>query len=377
LEARVFLGVFRSVVAIAGLVGTVAAAAAQETPSLAIHGFGGWAYGKTNNNAYLGGLPDGDYRTSSLAFNVQSSPIEHLRITTQVEWQEDEHGSAVGLDYAFAEWFFSDALKFRAGQIKQPFGISTEVFRVGTLRPFFDLPQAVYGEVGLTGGKAIKGVSLTGTAGLGPRWTISYDVYGGGVDQEEFVLPESFLRGARARVSTEFELESTRDVVGAHVVLETPVRGLRVGGSAYTGTEIGSARRAVFGLQAEYLHGPWSLRSEYAHETVTGDVVVTGGYVEAAYHFNDRWQAAAQYGRLTTDLPGTNTSVAPSLLDHTEVAMGLNYWFSPQFVLKVSYHHVEGNRLAAPEPENLAAQVSSGTLQTRTQLLRFGAQFSF
>jgi hypothetical protein len=38
---------------------------------------------------------------------------------------------------------------------------------------------------------------------------------------------------------------------------------------------------------------------------------------------------------------------------------------------------VEGNRLAAPEPADLAAQVSSGTLQTRTQLLHFGAQFSF
>jgi hypothetical protein len=373
----VLLRIFRRATAIVGLAGAVTGAQAQESPLVAVHAFGGWAYAKTNNNAYLGGLPEGDYRSSNLAFNVQSSPSEHLRIQTQVEWSEDEHGSAVSLDYAFAEWFFSDAVKLRAGQIKQPFGISTEVFRVGTLRPFFDLPQAVYGEVGLTGGKAIKGISLTGTAGLGPRWTISYDVYGGGVDQEEFVLPETFLRGARAKVATEFELESTRDVLGGHVVVETPVRGLRVGGSAYTGTEIGSARRVVFGLQAEYLKGAWSLRSEYAHETVRGDVTVDGGYVEAAYHLNDRWQAGAQYGRLTTDLVGANASIAPSLLDHTEVAVGLNYWFSPQFVLKLSYHHVDGNRLAAPEPAELPAQVRSGTLQTRTQLLQFGAQFSF
>jgi hypothetical protein len=373
----VLLSMSRRAAAIVGLAGAVSAAQAQEGPSVALHGFGGWAYGKTNNNAYLGGLPDGDYRSSNFALNVQSSPIEHLRITAQAEWHEDEHGGAVGLDYAFAEWSFSDTLKLRAGQIKQPFGISTEVFRVGTLRPFFDLPQAVYGEVGLTGGKAIKGISLTGTAGLGTRWTISYDVYGGGVDQEEFVLPEMFLRGRPVSAANEFELESTRNVVGGHVALETPVQGLRVGGSAYTGTEIGSARRTVFGLQAEYLKGAWSLRSEYAHETVSGDLTVNSGYVEAAYHFNDRWQAAVQYGRLTTDLPGAITSIAPSLLDHTEVAVGLNYWFSPQFVLKVSYHHVDGNRLAAPEPADLPEQVRSGTLQTRTQLLHFGAQFSF
>ncbi|HKC12510.1 MAG TPA: porin [Vicinamibacteria bacterium] len=368
----------RGAAVIVGLAGAVAAAQAQEGPSVALHGFGGWAYGKTNHNDYLAGLPDGDYRTSNFAINVQSNPIERLRITTQVEWQEDQHGGAVSLDYAFAEWFFSDALKLRAGQIKQPFGISTEVFRVGTLRPFFDLPQAVYGGVGLTGGKAIKGVSLTGTASLGTRWTISYDLYGGGVDQQEFVLPELFLRGEPVSATNEFELASTRDVVGAHVVVETPVPGLRVGGSGFTGIEvIDLNRRKVFGLQAEYLRGPWSLRGEYVHENVPADITIRGAYIEAAYRLRDRWQGAVQYGRLTTDLPGVNTSIAPSLLNHTEVAVGLNYWFSPQFVFKLSYHHVDGNRLAAPEPEDVAALVRSGALPTKTQLVHFGAQFSF
>jgi hypothetical protein len=373
----VLLRMFRRAAAIVGLAGAVTAAQAQETPSLALHGFGSWAYGNTDNNAYLGGLPAGDYRSSNVGLNVQASPIEHLRITTQVEWHEDEHGAAVDMDYAFAEWSFSDAVKFRAGQIKQPFGISTEVFRVGTLRPFFDLPQAVYGAVGLTGGKALKGFSLTGTAGLGTRWRISYDVYGGGLDQEEFVMPEDFLRGGSVSAASEFRVESTRDVLGGHLVVETPVDGLRAGGSAYTGKEIGSTRRTVFGLQAEYLRGAWSLRSEYAHESLPGDLTVSGGYVEAAYRFGDRWQAAAQYGHLTTSLAGAAGPIAPSLLDHTEAALGLNYWFSPQFVLKLSYHHVHGNRLAAPEPEDLSAQVRSGALQTRTHLLKVGAQFSF
>jgi hypothetical protein len=195
--------------------------------------------------------------------------------------------------------------------------------------------------------------------------------------QQEFVMPKIFLRGGPVSEANEFELASTRDVVGAHVVLETPVRGLGVGASGYTGTEIDADHRKVFGLQAEYLHGAISLRGEYVHMTVPNDVTVNSAYLEAAYRLRDRWQAAVQYGRLTTDLSGADTSIAPSLLDHTEVAVGLNYWFSPQFVLKLSYHHVHGNRLAAPEPEDLVAQVRSGTLQTRTQLLQFGAQFSF
>jgi hypothetical protein len=127
----------------------------------------------------------------------------------------------------------------------------------------------------------------------------------GGVDQEEFVVPETFLRGGSVSAANEFEVESTRDVLGGHFVLETPVRGLRVEGSAYTGIEIGSARRKVFGLQAEYLIGAWSLRSEYAHETVPGDSTVNGTYVEAAYRLNERWQGVADlFLKKVTRWPG-------------------------------------------------------------------------
>src|SRR5260370_1417627 len=118
---------------------------------------------------------------------------------------------------------------------------------------------AIHGFRGWAYGKAMRSVSLTGSATLGTRWSISYDLYGGGVDQQEFVLPELFLRGEPVSATNEFELASTRDVVGAHVVVETPVPGLRVGGSGVTGTEIIDVnRRKVFGLQAKSLRVPWS-----------------------------------------------------------------------------------------------------------------------
>ena len=37
---------------------------AQTSDKLAIHGFGGWAYGKTNGNPYLFGSKEGDYDNS-------------------------------------------------------------------------------------------------------------------------------------------------------------------------------------------------------------------------------------------------------------------------------------------------------------------------
>ena len=67
----------------------------------------------------------------------------------------------VELDYAFAEWFVSDALKIRMGRVKHPFGLYGEIFDVGTLRPFYLLPQSIYGPNGFTA-KAYNGVGLTG-----------------------------------------------------------------------------------------------------------------------------------------------------------------------------------------------------------------------
>src|SRR5262249_38789429 len=155
------------------------------------------------------------------------------------------------------------------------------------------------------------------------------------------------------------------------------VTGLRFGASAYTGKEIGSGRRTGVGVQAEYLTRLWSIRSEYVHESVKDDVSGDGFYVEAAYHLDRHWQAAVQYGRFTSELAEMPAPEAPSLLKHEEVAVGLNYWWDPNFVFKLSYHHVDGNRLAGPPPEELADVVAAGALQQKTNLVLFGAQFTF
>src|SRR5262249_53674766 len=152
---------------------------------------------------------------------------------------------------------------------------------------------------------------------------------------------------------TSLEAESTKDVVGGRLVLQTPVDGLSVGASAYGGHEVGSNYRTVYAFQGEYLAGPWSIGTEYAHEKVKDDLLADGFYAEAAYRIGRHVQLAAQYDHLTTELPGADVSSAPSLLDHKEAVVGLNYWISPALVLKASYHHVDGNRFAGPSPDDL------------------------
>ena len=364
----------------AALAMTLAAPAmAQEINHLDVHGFGSWSYGHTNNgNTYLQALPEGDYRGSSFALNFSAALNDRLHVFAQTSWDATDDGTQNDFDYAFAEYTVSDALRLRFGQVKQPFGIYTEVYDVGTIRPFFSLPQGVYGRAGFSG-ESYKGVGLTGSQGMG-RWRADYDLYAGGQNMTVDHVAEAYYRGeSLTDASNEAEEQSVRDVVGGRVVMRTPISGLSFGGSANSGTmdEATAHRRTVVGGQLEYLNDVWSLRSEYAQMRQNLDESSHGYYVEAARFFTPHWQGAVQYNDLQSSFVGVDASTAPSLQKHTETAVGLNYWFSPELAVKLSVQNVEGNRFSYPHPELLDAAIAAGTLKTHTTLLRFGTQFAF
>src|SRR6201999_256453 len=84
-----------------------------------------------------------------------------------------------GLDWSFVEFTATDWLRIRAGEVKLPLGISNELEPIGTLRPFFALPAAVYGPSSISA-DTYFGVGATGELALGDRgFRLGYDVYGG------------------------------------------------------------------------------------------------------------------------------------------------------------------------------------------------------
>ncbi len=329
---------------------------AQPTP---LHVFGGWAYGRTNGNAYLAGTRDGDFDNAELAVNVAASPAEPLRLEGQVEIQRQRGVQATALDYAFAEWRFSDAARFRIGRLKHPFGIYTEVYDVGTLRPFIVLPQSVYGPSG-TLAEAYNGVGLSGFRKLGPRWSVAYDVYTGELD-----LPFADSEEAIALGSDEGNLD-VKNVFGGRAIVETPVEGLSFGASAYAGSIHAAAahiRHHALGAQAEYVTDRLSLRGEWTHNG-SGASSEAGAYAEGAWRFTPHWQAAARYDAMREHHDETMNG------HHDEAALGINYWFTRQFVVKLSAHRVHGKHFTQPD-------AVTGAAKDRTNLLMFGAQFSF
>jgi hypothetical protein len=348
-------------------------AGAQETSPIEFHGFGGWSYAKTNHgNFFLQGMPDGNYRSAEFALNVQAKMGERFRFVTQGEIENGEHSAKGSLIFGFLEYRVTDSLRLKAGRVKLPFGLYTEVIDVGTLRPFLEAPQSIYGPIGFAG-ESYQGIGVSGSHSI-HGLEVAYDLYAGNMLIEGFDAPERFLLNEPVSRSNEFE--KSRNVLGGHIVVQTPIEGLSIGASGYRGSLDGNTQR-VIAAQAEYTNDALTIRSEYAGEDTHHDLTGRGWYVETSYRLGPRWQVAAQYNRTSNTFFHVVDPIAPSLLYHKETVLGLNYWFTRDLVAKMAVHHVNGNRFAGPRPEDYARIVDAGGLKERTKQIELGVNFSF
>ncbi len=91
------------------------------------------------------------------------------------------------------------------------------------------------------------------------------------------------------------------------------------------------------------------------------------GYVEGGVRFGDHWQAVAKVE--ATKLYWSGFAGPQSLLRHREAAVGVNYWFTRDFVVRASAHIADGNRFSLPDNDS--------AFNERTKELMVGSQFSF
>jgi hypothetical protein len=351
-----------------------------------IHGFGGWAYGKTDGHKYSLGTEEGEYDNAEFALNVSAKPLEKLSVVAQMRLESGSDEKQAELDYAFAEWTFSDAARVRVGRVKHPFGIYGEVFDVGTVRPFYSLPQSLYGANGFTA-RAYNGAGITGNVPVG-KWGVQYDVYAGQIEgdfETPGLLSTSSQYFAEPSITFGYRVE---DAYGGRLNITTPLDGLTIGASGYTGqahtdlSQVDTDKRDVVAAHGEYTRGGFALRSEVGRLENGTDFTVDAGYVESSYRFTEHWQAAVRWDQLQVELPGTNLSnlpgIFPQLLEHREAALGVSYWFSPNFVVRGSYQRIDGNRFAFPETsDQVKAALASDLLERDTDMILIGAQFSF
>lgn len=386
--------------AIATVALTAAPAHAQQDilQKIEVHGYGGWSFGRTtdnlNTNFFLFAHARGDYFHNEFALNVTAPLSDRLTIVAQPFWHSGHHANqtASGMDYVFGEWKFNDAARFRVGNVKQPFGLYTEIFDVGTLRPFAALSQSIYGSGGMIG-KSYSGIGFTGVLLPERSLSVEYDVYGGGLETLEEDTPIQVLQQGVDTVGRALNVATTRtwrDVVGGRLVVRTPIDGFSLGASAYSGTRplvrTGTNkdwRRSVVGAHAEMVNDAWWLRGEVASQQDEGAYRAEGAYGELAYRLTEHVQLAGTYGVNNTTVVKTfiseaNVNRAPSLLEHREAGVGLNYWFTPNMVVKTSYHQVTGNRFSHPDPTTRLRAISQGgKLMNETSAVLVSGHLSF
>lgn len=363
--------------------------AQEQESTIAINGYGGWAMAFTDGNTYLGGNEDGGFDELQFAINSTASPIERLTITGQINWYSQAQKFETEIAFAFAEWVFSERLKLRIGRVKHVFGIYSEIYSVGTIRPFFSLPQGIYGHSDIVA-EGFNGIGFTGAHFfINSHWGIQYDAYWGQFDYKAFEIWDFFSideEDAKTVAAEEFVFERARSF-GGRINIFSGIPGLKYGFSGYYGIndfgenegETENTTRFVIGLHFEYLADKIWSRSEFARlsdqEADNKDLVNTA-YAELGYKISPQIQLAAGFDFSEADKPEFVNTEFSSYLEHKDWAIGANYWFSPNFVVKSALHLVDGNRYALNK-ELLFNAESDDKLKETTRLFQLGAQFSF
>lgn len=395
---------FVKAVAAAALLAAAAPAGAVELADgkLAVSGFGRFVGGYTDGNAYLVARDRLKADTAVVNLNVFARPYERLALAAQLYWEP----ARANVDWAFAEWRFADALRFRAGQVKLPFGAYWEVKDVGTLRPFAGLPLSVYSYSDLAA-ESYYGLGATGVLPPLGGVELSYDAYAGTMwveSSDRFrPAPAAPPAGATQQASpaqTPATIQTRVDrTVGGR--LTASAFGVTVRLSGYRGevADLGSQLQGAaaetafyaYGVSAAYLGEHLEVRSEAFRKSegrYGSRQKAETAYVETGLRFLEHWQLAgrAEVARYDVASPAL-VRLPASLRRHEELAAGLNYWFNRDFVLKLSHHWVNGNRFAVPEyPWNVLT--TNGTAvppadprdveyERKTRALIFAAQFSF
>jgi hypothetical protein len=364
---------------------------AQAESRYSVRGFGGWAFAASDNDNSFGYVASerGDWKNYYLALNVAAQPTQKLSIRSEGFWSEDQRGARPRLDYVFAQWAHSPAIKLRVGKAPVPFGIYSEVYDVGTLRPFQLLPQFYEGPLGLIP-KAYLGAGLTGAAPLGEDWEIHYDAFGGEIRFEPFQT--DFVAGIDPATGIPLvrTLESQivgREMAGGRLLLVAPVKGIDIGGTVFYLNDVkqriegGALQRysvtdnsTHLNARAQYQREAFGARAEW-FGVLADDADVKSFYVEASYKLGRHWQVAGQYETSKIVLRDGDDSIPEPIRRHQSFGLAVNYWLRPELVLKLNAYRVDGNMIARPGQAGLRAAL--GTINEKTSVVVAGAQFSF
>lgn len=349
----------------------------------------------TDNDLIPNSGENGSFEFSEVGLTFSADVSDQLSIG--VQFLSRDYGSVgnfdVKLDWAFADYHFSDAFGIRFGKIKTPIGFFNTIRDIDSLRPTALLPQAVYDEHMRPVFTAHSGFDLYGSLDLGELGLLDYVVFFGTVNHPPpqdapYLLQISQTINSQLNPNglnlsgIKFENEL---FYGGRLILDVEKIGFRLGGTyVYHNAEMfATVENTIpwlgvypfasldatghmeltntFFLSAELRIGNLHLVSEYMEmlpelrlalltptEQIYDDDTMQGWYVMGSYMFGDRLTLTGIYEHFLgkkNDPDGTGAleDGNPAYFGwRHDLTMALRYDLSFNWTLKLEYHIIDG-----------------------------------
>jgi len=344
-------------------------------PTVEMHGFVSQGAIKTTHNNYLVASERGSLDFTEMGANFSLQMTDRLRVGLQL------FSSKLGTTGNFsvkADWFnldyrWKDWLGLRAGRVKLPFGLYNDTSDIDAARVPVLLPQSVYPISERDFLLAQTGFELYGFISLEVLGALEYRLYAGSV-----YIPLTGQAPGPVQV-TGFNAQY---VLGGRLLWDTPLEGLRVGGSVQdlrfdlalhdsppvvpADTTVTSHLSALLGVaSAEYVGHDWLVASEYSRWQVkvtdSSSPMLLPNYREVSERFYAlvayrlrRWlQPGAYYSRLA---PNLLVKSGAGATQH-DVAGTLRFDINDFWLVKLEGHFMHGTA-------DLNPQLNGGTRPT-------------
>jgi hypothetical protein len=338
-----------------------------------VHGFVSQGYIKSTANDYLVDSSAGSFEFSEAGLNFTLQPIDRFSIGLQLfAYNLGTSGNfTLRADWFYLDYHFRDWLGVRAGRVKLVYGLYNDISDIDAARTPILLPPSIYPLSNRDLLFGVQGGEVYGYARIGRAGGLEYRAVGGAID---IPLPTQIGQPVQASgVDIPF-------LAAGRLMWETPVEGLRLGGSvvalrlnenlffpgapADAATE--SARATLYGAieSIEYVAHDLQLAAEYAQTrnesrefaptpTPAPTVVSSGGYALATYRVSPWLQPGAYfsfaYANRNLGSQSTNGTTNDENIQD-DLAGTLRFDVNSYWIVKLEGHYMHGTEALGAVP---------------------------
>jgi hypothetical protein len=328
----------------------------EDSLALSVHGFASQGFILTLKNDYLAeGTKHGSFEFSEVGINFTTNLTDKLRTGVQLFAQDlgPSGNYNAKVDWFYIDYRLKDWLGLRAGRLKIPYGFYNEIQDIDSARVPVLLPQSVYPLQTRQILFAQTGAELYGFARSRSLGALDYRAFVGTI-----FLDAGSLTPPGAGFDLAFHVPY---VTGGRLLWETPLEGLRLGGSfeavrldttafipSIAPVKI-TSRSTAWVASAEYAASDLVLTAEYArwHAKQSSDQPMVSpsidslsdrGYVMASYRANSWLQPGAYY---SVEFPDVHHRHGRENRQF-DVAATLRFDINSYWLVKLEGHYMAG-----------------------------------